>query len=66
MSTPKLSSGTLADSVIWCRIAQGWYDRAKGSVHGTFLQYFDSPANLVAKVSTNLIHGFGLRAVDTD
>ncbi|KAI0690510.1 GroES-like protein [Cerioporus squamosus] len=32
-------------------IVQGWYDAAKGSVHGTFLEYFLTPAQFVAKAS---------------
>ncbi|RDX51651.1 GroES-like protein [Lentinus brumalis] len=36
------------------RIVQGWYEAAKGSVHGTFLQYFNNPARFVATVPNSI------------
>ncbi len=49
-----------------CRIVQGWFDLVKGSVHGTFLEYFDTPAKFVTKVSScyfalDVMHSLDLR-----
>ncbi|TFK83722.1 GroES-like protein [Polyporus arcularius HHB13444] len=45
-----VSSFNVGDRVI----VQGWFDLAKGSVHGTFLEYFDTPAKFVAKVPDSI------------
>ncbi|KAI0717132.1 GroES-like protein [Earliella scabrosa] len=35
-------------------IVQGWYDAVKQSTHGTFLQYFVSPARFAAKIPASI------------
>ncbi|RPD60290.1 GroES-like protein [Lentinus tigrinus ALCF2SS1-7] len=35
-------------------IVQGWYNAAKAEVHGTFLEYYDTPAKFVSKIPESI------------